>query len=195
MARKKKVTVKALKDSITTQTNALAYQGKVKFQIMHGNKIISTKDCLNSGLPDLFKYISYALAGTLYSALCPCKIALFNCTTVDKYEDPATFTWAEAIQDSALTEVSPYVVYDAAPVIKSSGTQCTTTFRFKIPFNWLYAKNFNVLGLFTENNTACAYYLVTKEIEGKKTWDTQELENITGNYSLIVEWTMEVSNK
>jgi hypothetical protein len=92
MARKKKATAKSLKDSIATQTNALAYQGKVKFQIMHGNKIISTKDCLNSGLPDLFKYISYALAGTLYSALCPCKVALFNCTTIDKYADPTTFT-------------------------------------------------------------------------------------------------------
>jgi hypothetical protein len=91
--------------------------------------------------------------------------------------------------------VSPYVVYDAAPVIKSLGTQCTTTFRFKIPFNWLYAKKFNVLGLFTENNTACAYYLFTKESDGTKTWDTQELTDITGNYSLIVEWTMEVSNK
>jgi hypothetical protein len=54
-------------------------------------------------------------------------------------------------------------------------------------------KKFDVIGMYTDNNEACAYYLFTKEKNTK--WETQELEDVAGNYSLIVEWTMEVSNK
>jgi hypothetical protein len=50
--------------------------------------------------------------------------------------------------------------------------------------------------LFTEGNAPCAYYLFTKKnSDGSKKWDTQELDDIAGNYSLIIEWTMEISNK
>ena len=60
----------------------------------------------------------------------------------------------------------------------------------------LYRKTFNVIGFFTENNSACAYYLFTKDgSNSTKEWEPQELDDVTGNYSLIIEWTMEVSNK
>jgi hypothetical protein len=53
-----------------------------------------------------------------------------------------------------------------------------------------------VLGLFTENNVACAYYLFTKDkADNTKEWDVQELSDIVGNYSIVIEWTLEVSNK
>lgn len=193
MAKKKK----SNQENISTQINSLAYQGKVTFQVMRGNKIINTKKYLNSGLPDLFRYIGHALAGTVYSALRPCKIALFNCNTGGVL-DPANFNWDTAQNRGLLTPISPYVVYDATPVVLSTATGYSTTFRFKVPFNWLYSKDFNVLGLFTENNTACAYYLFTKDDgTGKKVWDTpgEELDDITTNYSLVIEWTMEISNK
>ena len=195
MARKTKKKTEQQK-TLSTQVNSLAYQGKVKCQITSGNKIISTKYYSNSGLPDLFKYISYALTGTFYSALRPCKVALFDCNTKGTYADPAAFTWKSAIDDNALDEVSPYVVYDATPIVTASSESCSTTFRFKIPFNWLYKKTFNVIGLFTENNSPCAYYLCTEDGgNGKKIWAGDPLEDVTGNYSLIIEWTMEVSNK
>lgn len=181
------------------QPDSLAYQGKVKFQILHGNKVISTKNYSNSGLPDLFKYISYALMGTFYSELRPCKVVLFDCkftATGEKYEKPTSFIWETAYKNNELDEVSPYIVYDATPVTTSAADSCSTTFRFKIPFNWLYKKTFNVIGLFTENNSPCAYYLCTTEdSSGNKQWAVEELPDITGNYSIIVEWTMEVSNK
>lgn len=195
MATKKKTKLEP-KDITSTQLDTLSYQGKVKFQILHGNKIISTKHYSNNGLPDLFKYLSYALAGVQYSALRPCKVAIFQCSTKDAYADPTAFNWNTAVEDKALAEVSPYVVYDATPVVASTTKGSSTTFRFKIPFNWLYRKTFNTLGLFTENNAPCAYYLFTKEnSDGSKKWDTQELDDIAGNYSLIIEWTMEISNK
>lgn len=184
------------KELTTTQVNSLSYQGIIKFQIMRGDKIISTKTHSNNGLPDLFKYISHALAGTYHSALRPCKVALFNCNTTGKYEKPVAFNWNEADSNNSLTEVSPYVVYDAAPTVEVTPNGYSTTFRFKIPFNWLYRKSFNVVGLFSENNSPCAYYLCTSgSTPEDKQWDPENLNDITGNYSLIVEWTMEVANK
>ena len=193
MAKKQKT--KTLETAVATQVNTLAYQGRIKLQVLHGDKVISTKNCNNSGLPDLFKYISHALAGTSYTALRPCKVALFSCPTTGSYLDPTTFNWTQAATNNVLKEASPYVVYDVSPVVTSTGSGYATIFRFKIPFNWLYKKTFNVLGLFTENNSACAYYLFTKQSGSETIWDIQELDDITGNYSLIVEWTMEVSNK
>lgn len=183
-----------------TQNNSISYQGKVKLQLLHGTKVISTHNYLNKGLPDLFKYISNALAGVSYAPLRPCKVALFYCATdTGSYTQPAAFVWEDAYKNNLLTEVSPYVVYDASPVVSANGEGYATKFRFKIPANWLYKQAFNVIGLFSENNTSCAYYLCTEpDGEGVK-WATkdltQELRDITGNYSLIIEWTMEVSNK
>lgn len=193
MARKQKNIT--LPDAVTTQVNSLSYQGKVTVQVLHGDKVISTKKYTNNGLPDLFKYISYALAGTSYNALRPCKIALLSCPTTSGYSNPTTFDWNLAVSNNALVEVSPYVVYDASPVVTSTSSGYATIFRFKIPFNWLYRNSFNVLGLFTENNSACAYFLFTKDSGDTKAWDVQKLTDVTGNYSLVVEWTMEISNK
>jgi hypothetical protein len=195
----KKQRVQKAKELTNNQASSLAYQGKVQFQILHGNKVISTKNYSNNGLPDLFKYISYALAGTYHSTLRPCKIALFHYDPQNgQYKKPADFNWTEALANNVLSEASPYIVYDAAPVIKATAAGYATVFRFKIPFNWLYSKNFNVIGLFTENNSNCAYYLCTADGEdGKKEWayPLADIKDIVGNYSLIIEWTMEVSNK
>jgi hypothetical protein len=194
MAKKKKSTI--AKELASTQVNSLGYQGKVQFQIMHGDKVISTKKYSNNGLPDLFKYICHAIAGTYYTALRPCKVALYYCIEDGQYKKPTDFNWEDAIKNNALIEVSPYVVYDATPAIVPYNNSYATTFRFKIPFNWLYKKTFNVVGLFTENNNPCAYYLCTKEnAQGSKDWNAEILDDVTGNYSLIVEWTMVVSNK
>lgn len=182
--------------------NSLAYQGRVKFQILHGKTVVSTKQFSNNGLPDLFKYLSHALTGVYYSSLRPCKIALYEYPIRADTDDPNNFNWQSAIENNILVAASPYVPYDATPVVTASTsdgiTTYSTTFRFKIPFNWLYRKTFNVIGLFTEDTSACAYYLFTKDSangDGKKEWDTQELDDIVGNFSLVVDWTMEISNK
>lgn len=200
MAKKQTKRAAQANNMTATQNNSISYQGKVKLQLLHGTKVISTHNYLNKGLPDLFKYISNALAGVSYAPLRPCKVALFYCATdTGSYTQPAAFVWEDAYKNNLLTEVSPYVVYDASPVVSANGEGYATKFRFKIPANWLYKQAFNVIGLFSENNTSCAYYLCTEpDGEGVK-WATkdltQELRDITGNYSLIIEWTMEVSNK
>ena len=194
MAKKQKAK-KQTNDLINTQNNSLAYQGKVKVQVAHGNQIISTKTYHNKGLPDLFKYLSHALAGAYYPTLRPCKVALFNYANSDSTQGPEKFDWATATTSNIFTSVSPYVVYDASPVVTVTAEGYATTYRFKIPFNWLYRNTFNVIGLFSENNSECAYYLCVKEEDGKIVWDGEPLSDINGNYSLIIEWTMELSNK
>ena len=200
MAKKQTKRTAQANNVTATQNNSISYQGKVKLQLLHGTKVISTHNYLNKGLPDLFKYISNALAGVSYAPLRPCKVALFYCATdTGSYTQPAAFVWEDAYKNNLLTEVSPYVVYDASPVVSANGEGYATKFRFKIPANWLYKQAFNVIGLFSENNTSCAYYLCTEpDGEGVK-WATkdltQELRDVSGNYSLIIEWTMEVSNK
>ena len=199
MARKKKTAKQINTDLTTTQAQRLAYQGKVKVQILHGDKVVSTKNYTNNGLKPLFKYISHTLAGNYYSDLRPCKIALYNCLKTgigETYESPNNFNWEEVKDKTGdLVQASPYVVYDATPIVKENQDSYSTTFRFKIPFYWLYLKTFNTIGLYTEGGEACAYYLFVKTENDTKKWDTQILDNVTGNYSLIIEWTMEVSNK
>ena len=207
MARKKKETkkIETTQTPINTEAQSLKYQGKIKLQVLHGNKVISTKDYSNNGLPSLFKYLSYALAGQYYESLRPRKICIFKCQSEGDLSNPINFNWDNVYNTNQLQTASPFVAYDATPIIKNNNSNgYSTTFRFKVPFNWLYLKEFNVMGLFTENNEACAYYLFTKETskigeDGKEltdsAWDNQKLDDITGNFSLIIEWTMEISNK
>jgi hypothetical protein len=93
MARKKKETnrVENIQTSINTEAQSLKYQGKIKLQILHGNKVISTKDYSNNGLPSLFKYLSYALAGQYYESLRPRKICIFKCQAEGDLSNPTNF--------------------------------------------------------------------------------------------------------
>lgn len=170
MARKrknKKQVAETVEVSATTNTQELRYQGRVKLQIMHGSRVISTRNFSNKGLPLIFKYISYVLAGQYYKDMRPTQIKLFNYKVDpnDTSTTPNNFSWDE----SKLTAVSPYVVYDATPVVtavkNSEGkvSSYATTFRFKIPYYWLYSKTFNVVGLYSAAQEACAYYLFTNE--------------------------------
>lgn len=198
MARKKKVTKNSTEQKITTaQSHPLVYQGKVKIQVARGTKILSSKTYTNNGLPNLFKYISHALAGSYYPSLRPCKIKVLKYDRVGSdAKTPTTFMWETDKQD--LVEISPYIAYDATPIVKTTVNSYATVFRFKIPFDWLFARTFNIIGLYSEANGECAYFLFTKpdaETEGLVVWDTQNLGDETGNDSLIIEWTMEVSNK
>jgi hypothetical protein len=196
MAKQKKISSEATEELYSSKNSSLGYQGRVQVQIACGDRILSTKKYHNEGLPDLFRYISYALVGAYYPTLRPCKVALYNYANSDnRTNGPNTFNWATAITSNIFTPVSPYVTYDATPVVLSTENGYAATYRFKIPFNWLYRPAFNTLVLLSENNTALAYYLCVKQENGEQVWDPEELSDVNGNYTIIVEWTMEVSNK
>ena len=202
MARQKKTTKKAATKIVekvaASESQIIQYQGNVCVKTLHGNKVISTKNFKNAGLSNLFKFISHALAGNFYPELRPCKVKLYRYTNADNEDHkPSNFKWdgKNGVWGSnQLRDVSPFVVYDATPVVKLENSSYTTTFRFKIPYHWLFEQQYNVIGLFTEQDNPCAYYLFTKDGEGNE-WEEQELEDAIGNYSLVIEWAMTVSPK
>lgn len=202
MARKKK---KINKDLVATGTQNLGYQGKVLVKINHGNKTISTKNYSNSGTPLLFKFFCTALMGSYTEALRPCKIKLFSFPLAEElgsdYNNPGNFDWYTSFSDTvnAPQGATPFITYDTTPKLKIKETSCEVTFHFRIPFSIISGSLIHMIG-FYPNNTyrgaemdTSAYYLLTNE-KGDK-WEPIELSDVTGNFSIIIEWTMAVMNK
>ena len=83
MARKKKIkntetNIQTVKDvSQVSGTQDISYAGVVTIKLQHGKKTIMSKKYHNNGMPDLFKFLCLALAGSYTEALRPCKIKLF----------------------------------------------------------------------------------------------------------------------
>ena len=125
MARKKKLNNVATTEEIsaTAQKQTLSYQGNICIKTLRGNKVISTKNLKNAGLPDLFKFLSYALAGKFYPDMQPCKIKLYNFTNTEGVT-PANFASnlnSEEVEPF-IKEASPYVIYDATPVVEKTSS-------------------------------------------------------------------------
>jgi len=77
MAKKK--TKKPVTNSIVSKgVQPIGYQGKLKVSVQRGNKTISTKEYHNNGMPNLFKFLANALAGSFNEVLRPVKIKLFR---------------------------------------------------------------------------------------------------------------------
>lgn len=187
-----KVEAKAEEVLTSTKPQALGYQGKLCIKIMSGNKVISTEYLKNKGDSTLFKFLCQALAGNFYTHMRPCKIKLYDFQNTETVL-PSEFNFTDAEKVTPyLYEASPYVVYDSTPAVNPGSDSCTTTFKFKIPYHWLFSKRYNVIQLVTDTNQSCAYYLCT---DTNGNWNTKELTEATGNFSLVVEWTLEVSNK
>lgn len=69
MARKKK------KKSV----NTIAYSGNVTIQVLHGNKVVSSRKVHNAGRMDLFKFIAYCLGNNYMESMAPRYLRTFNC--------------------------------------------------------------------------------------------------------------------
>lgn len=215
MARKKK---KAQEDIVNNSVQQIGYQGTVTITLKHGNRTISTKKYHNSGMPNLFKFLATTVAGNKAPSLRPVKIKLFRYpaadvaqSQVDRYVSPTNFKWATAWDDHSLQPVSasPYVMYDTTPVIKYTKNEQTSTiiddyhyetiFHFRIPFSYITESGIHLIGLFPDNviddsTEVSAYYKLTKD-DDEDAWDPMLFDDLTGNYSIVVEWTLSFTNK
>lgn len=147
-----------------------------------------------------------------------------NAFDLSEEYSPANFNWGAVFDGSSPAEepyeVTPYIVYETTPVIKYVKEQrdpitnttipahYETTFHFRVPFSMISGKSsenntgtmIHMVGIFpnnaTSNQEVSAYYLfTTKDEAGILQWDPIVLDGIVGNYSLILDWTMSVSNK
>lgn len=220
MARKKK-TKMVETANIDTQTSTtkvegiqdISYAGIVNIKLQHGKKTIMSKKYHNNGMPDLFKFLCLALAGSYTDALRPCKIKLFcydQAFSQSSAISPATFDWATAFADNSTRpkDASPFVVYDATPIVsrkvKDGITSYDVSFHFRVPGSLISNDVIHMIGLYANNvyigleASASAYYLLTeRNNEQRLVWSPIELgtDKISGNYSLIIDWTMSITNK
>lgn len=190
MARKKKVEEPKVETAQETPKGDIhasgiqniGYQGSVTVKVMHGNKVVKTREYHNSGMPQLFKFLCAALAGNYSEALRPCKIKLFYYPDASETMPPA-FNWTNAFLGDASIQpkaVTPFIVYDSTPIMRkvkdaeaaAAGEDSyyyTTTFHFRIPFTLISDTIIHMIGFFPNNVyagtevDAAAYYLFTTE--------------------------------
>ena len=184
------------------------YEGKVTLRLQNGhNKTIMSKQYHNTGMSSLFKFLCTALAGEYTDALRPCKIRLFTYKkAVESDSKPSDFNWESEFNGASATELptaaSPFVLYDSTPTINKVGNSYTTTFHFRIPCSLISQDLVHMIGFFSNNvytgleKDASAYYLLTeKNNDGVLEWAPLDLTEVSGSYSLIIDWTMSVENK
>lgn len=196
MGRKKKTT-KEIKKVEGSQN--IGYSGKVTVSILRNNKPISSKTYCNTGRAPLFKFLCSCLAGTYRDSTKPCKIKLFNYTGTSA---PSAFNWETADFASYMEQISPYITFDAAPVVKGINADNDTTtidkyqvtYHFRIPDAYLVKGQVNVIALYSNDansqQEAVAYYKLAEN----NTWTPIDFTNATGNFSLVIDWTLVLKN-
>lgn len=208
-----------------TGDQTISYAGHVCVKVNHGNNTILTKHYHNSGMPNLFKFLCNCLAGEYTDKLRPCKIKLFSYLAGDELPDEEkskleNFNWVTNFSNPSIVDeklnpyrpvsATPFIVYDTTPVVmykedpQTQNKYYETTFHFRVPFTLLSRNTIYMIGFFPNNAyegneaNASAYYLFTEiDDESKKAvWKPLVLdESVTGNYSIIIDWTMSITNK
>ncbi len=216
MARKKKTEeVKTISQPTKVEgTQNISYAGTVNIKVQRGKRTLMTKKYNNKGMTSLFKFLCLALAGSYSDDLRPCKIKLFCYDKANEINNsPADFNWntifnnlvEDRINNYGLKDASSFIVFDATPLINKKDNSYEVTFHFRVPGSLISSDMVHMIGLFPNNvysgneKEVSAYYLFTEvDASTKKTiWAPLELgeDKISGNYSLIIDWTMSIANK
>ena len=195
MGRKKK----KVEQTNINKVDTISYQGSISVSVVNGNRLITKKKYHNKGMPNLFRFIANCLAGNKTESLRPTKIKLFN------YKDakdvlPNNFEWNTAwTTDTGPTVISPYIIYDATPVIEkdSKSDAYNVILHFRVPLSYIAGDEINVIGLYPSNATndygdISAYYLMA-DLD-KNIWKPITIDTVSANYSLIMEWELSISN-
>lgn len=196
MGRKKKNTQK----TVVTSTQQIGYQGSINLNIANGKRTLLTKKYHNSGRYKLFKFLANCLAGNFAEPLRPVKVRLYYLPNATLDEHDPEFIAADEFnfetQNNKLIAASPFIVYDATPVIdETNENNVKITLHYSIPFAYISKEKIHIIALYSSNssgtNEASAYY-VLKDNDG---WDPLDLTDIVGDYSIIFNWELAISNK
>jgi hypothetical protein len=204
------------------KNNVLEYSGDIKLSTYIGRKLVSQKKYHNAGALSLYRFFAYCLTGDFNKAskFRPYKIKLFKYSG-DRVED---FDLNIALNTKQLTSVTEFINITAAPeILYSNDTSknevgCQVKLSFMFPYTKLFGNEANVIAIYgvniADNDSLCAYYLLTKEIaevdlqgidiaddvESAKTivtWDPiiKAADEEELNRVIAVEWTMTLKNK
>lgn len=199
--KKQKIT-KISTDLVSSKIQPIDYMGEVTLKLNHGNKTIQTKKYTNKGMPNLFKFLCTALMGNYTENLKPCQVKLFTYSEANEVKPNEGFDWTTKYDSGVLKSASAFVTYSSSPTLtknKDTGAY-QVTYHFRIPFMLISNHLVHAIGLFpkvviNEGEDICAYYLLTKMVEKDCLWDPLELDDIAGNFSIILDWTLTIMNK
>lgn len=195
MARKKK----EIKEKAEIKsTGGIGYQGRVSVKVMNGKKVIASRTSHNTGCAKLWEFICKCISGSFIWNERPCRLALFGLLDSDDKPDNPKFT-----NDSLISSIIPVqIVSPLQEAVDESGQPIDgkqVVFSFSIPSTYIFGTEIYKLALcpqtitdFTSKDDLDAYYLF-KNDEGN--WVPFDLEDFRGNFSLVVEWTMVITNK
>jgi len=182
-------------------SDGLHYQGNVKVSIVKNKKVLSTNYYHNTGYINLFKFICNCLAGVYDDADRPCKIVLYT-AAAEGGDTPSNPDFS-----SSLIRTATAIYISTSPVVKTNTeeTNYTVTYHFSIPYAFITTtntekiykaallKNKVNLKYTTPSTELLASYCFTKN-EGKD-WDPITINKTeSGNYDLVIEWTMTIKN-
>lgn len=179
----------------TTTTPAiqgLQYSGQVKVSIKQGDKIIPVNTGKNNGTMSLFTFIANCLAGTMVQTSKPTRIQLYN---LDRSEEPTD-------QQTFNNPITGKISYNTTPIVKSGPVDepeaASVTYHFLIPYGSINGDEIYKLGLWSVDTSGEAYpmaYYLFHNAAGWTPIDIKRDTNADQNYSLIIEWTLYISNK
>lgn len=183
-------------------STALGYTGTLTVRLQHGKNTLSNKTYHNAGTKNLFKFLCSCLAGEFTNSDRPCRIRLFGSNGCDG--TPATFSntaenWSDSLTPILLNDTPATI--DATAIDGISGTEYyNTRFHFRIPFSYVNQSETTKIykaALFSETSSnyqgMLAWFLFTTE-DGSA-FDPIDLVDLSGNFSIVIEWTMTLTNR
>ena len=160
------------------ETSAISYTGKVKIQLLHGNKIYKTINGKNSGSIELFKFLAHALINQYEPMERPKFLMLYY----------ATLSSDEAVTTSATPHNAVRIETGTDEEI---GAYCDAIFEFLVPYGSLSGQNVNRLRIFNSNTVDIAdptAASVTVDLGANEFTISDNKTNI------LITWTMRISN-
>lgn len=211
-------------ENVSSKVNSIGYQGHIKVSVLKKDKLISTRKFNNSGRYPLFQFITDCLAGNYKNAEIhrPYCLALFTIGGETDNLESDSLKWSE-IKDNIKTSDNKIGYYaqsknkvtygdlflKTVPKVEvKSGIigNASITYTFNIPFSHIYTESktgINLVCLYDRENrrnydNPSAFFFVMNDDGTRVTSlvDTELLtDNSAVNYNLIIEWTLDISNK
>lgn len=173
-------------------TDALVYSGNVTVQVLHKNKVVSTKKIHNQGRISLFKFIAYALGNNYFEKMAPRFLRAFNCTQQPTEENLGDVLTA----DSEISDIVAFssITYD------EDATTAKVNLSFLIPGSHIVNSDstlrINTLCLYSQDtfsdssrSNPLAYVYLTNQ-QGQ-----EDPITFTSGVNLVIIWELSVGNQ
>ena len=106
----------------------VSYEGKVKIELMHGNRVYKTFNVKNTGKLPLFQFITRCLAGYFDVSNAPKYLRIFHVDDINNLSPSTMFN----------VEVTTVALAVSDTTLSTTGNEASVNFEFIIPPNIFY---------------------------------------------------------